>query len=75
MGKPVTGEVVVLPLPLPKTDSAVLAARTLWETERQQDTAALAELDRRMDEMDAGKNVITWAEAVARLDKLDQQGK
>lgn len=50
-------------------------AQYLWETERQQDTAALAELDRRMDEMDAGKNVITWAEAAARLDKLDQQGK
>lgn len=50
-------------------------AQYLWETERQQDTAALAELDRRMDEMDAGKNVITWAEAAARLDKLDRQGK
>lgn len=50
-------------------------AQYLWETERQQDTAALAELDRRMDEMDAGKNVITWAEAAARLDELDRQGK
>ena len=50
-------------------------ARYLWETERQQDTAALAELDRRMDEMDAGRNTISWAEAASRLDKLDQQGK
>ncbi len=47
----------------------------LWETERQQDTAALAELARRMDEMDTGKNTVTWAEASARLDKLEQQGK
>lgn len=50
-------------------------AQYLWETERQQDTAALAELDGRMDEMEAGKNIVTWAEASARLDKLDRQGK
>jgi hypothetical protein len=47
----------------------------LWETERQQDTAALAELDRRMDEMDTGKNVLAWTDAVVRLDKLEQQGR
>ena len=50
-------------------------AQYLWETERQQDTAALAELDGRMDEMDAGKNKVSWAEAAARLDKLDRQRK
>jgi hypothetical protein len=50
-------------------------AKYLWETERQQDTAALAELDRRMDEMDAGKKKVSWAEAAARLDRLDRQGK
>ncbi len=50
-------------------------AQYLWETERQQDTAALAELDRRMDEMEAGKNTVSWTEAAARLDKLDRQGK
>ena len=48
-------------------------AQYLWESERQQDTAALAELDRRMDEMEAGKNTVIWAEAAARLDKLDRQ--
>ena len=50
-------------------------ARFLWEIERQSDEAHLAELDRRMNEMEAGKNAVTWAEAGARLDKLDQQGK
>ena len=50
-------------------------ARYLWEIERQQDTIALAEFDRRMDEMDAGKNTLTWAEASVRLDKLDRSGK
>ena len=50
-------------------------ARFLWEMERQSDEAHLAELDRRMDEMDAGKNKLSWSEASARLDKLDRQGK
>jgi len=50
-------------------------ARYLWELERQQDADALVEFDRRMDEMDAGKNTLTWAEASARLDKLDRPGK
>lgn len=50
-------------------------AEYLWETERQQDTAALAELDRRMDEMDTGRNVLAWTDAVVRLDKLEQQGR
>ena len=50
-------------------------AQYLWETERQQDIAALAELDRRMDQMEAGKNTLTLAEAAARLDKLDRQRK
>jgi hypothetical protein len=49
-------------------------ARFLWEMERQSDEAHLAELDRRMNEMEAGKNTVTWAEAAARLDKLDCQG-
>ena len=50
-------------------------ARFLWEMERQSDEAHLAELDRRMDEMDAGKNKLSWSEASARLDKLDRQSK
>ena len=50
-------------------------ARYLWELERQRDADALAEFDRRMDEMDAAKNKLTWAEASARLNKLDRQGK
>lgn len=50
-------------------------AQYLWETECQQDTAALADCDRRMDEMATGKNVMDWAEAVVRLDKLEQRGK
>ena len=50
-------------------------AQYLWETERQQDTAVLVELDRRMDEMEAGKSTVSWTEAAARLDKLDRQGK
>ena len=40
-------------------------ARYLWEMERQNDGAHLAELDRRMDEMDemaAGKSRLTWEE-------------
>ena len=50
-------------------------ARYLWERERQRDADGLTEFDRRMDEMDAGKAKVTWAEASARLDKLDRQGK
>ena len=50
-------------------------ARYLWEMERQSDEAHLAELDRRMDEMDAGKNKLSWSEGSARLDKLDRQSK
>lgn len=50
-------------------------AHYILEMERQQDVAALAECDRRMDEMDAGKNKLSWAEASARLDKLDRQGQ
>ncbi len=50
-------------------------ARYLWETDRQHDASALAEFDRRMDEMDAGKNSLSWADASGALDKLDRQGK
>lgn len=50
-------------------------ARYLWELERHQDADALVEFDRRMDEMDAGKNKLTWAEASARLEKLERQGQ
>lgn len=50
-------------------------AQYLWELERQQDGEALAEFDRRMDEMDTDKNKLTWADASARLDKLERQGK
>ena len=50
-------------------------AQYLWEMERQQDSESLTEFDRRMDEMDAGKNKVTWAEASARLDKLDRQSQ
>lgn len=50
-------------------------ARFLWELERQSDEAHLAKLDRRMDELEAGTNTVTWAEAAARLDKLDRQDK
>lgn len=50
-------------------------ARFLWELERQSDEAHLAELDRRMDAMEARTNTVTWAEAAARLDKLDRQDK
>ena len=50
-------------------------AQYLWEMERQQDAGALAEFDRRMDQMDAGNGKVTWAEASARLDKLDRQSK
>jgi hypothetical protein len=50
-------------------------ARYLWETERQQDVDALAEFDRRMDELDAGKKKVSWADAAARLDKLDRHGQ
>ncbi len=49
-------------------------AEYLWEMERQQDAVALAEFDRRMDEIDAGRNRLSWAEASVRLDKLDRQG-
>lgn len=47
-------------------------ARYLWETERQQDAASLAELDRRMDEMESGNKTVAWAAAAARLDRLDR---
>ena len=50
-------------------------AQYLWEMERQQDATALAEFDRRMEEMDAGKNKLSWTAAAARLDKLDRHGK
>lgn len=50
-------------------------ARYLWEADRQQDTVALAELDRRMNDMEARRNTVSWAEAAARLDKLEQQGR
>jgi hypothetical protein len=50
-------------------------AQYLWKTERDVDTHALAELAGRMDEMEAGKNTVSWAEAAARLDNLDRQGK
>lgn len=43
-------------------------ARFLWEIERQSDEAHLTELDRRMKDMDEGKNRVTWAEAAIRLD-------
>jgi hypothetical protein len=50
-------------------------ARYLWELERRQDAVALVEFDRRMDELDAGKNKLTWAEASTRLETLDRGGK
>ena len=50
-------------------------ARYLWETERQSDEAHLAELDRRMKEMDAGKNRVTWEELQARLDESERRGR
>lgn len=49
-------------------------ARFLWEMERQSDEAHLAELDRRMKDMDAGKNRVTWEELQARLDESERQG-
>ena len=49
-------------------------ARFLWEMEQQSDEAHLAELDRRMKEMDEGKNRVTWEELQARLDESERQG-
>ena len=48
-------------------------ARYFWETERQQDTATLTELDGRIDDLAAGRNAVTWAEAATRLDKLGRR--
>ena len=47
--------------------------RYLWERECSEDPALLAELDRRMDDLDASKNGLSWDEAVQRLEKLDRQ--
>lgn len=50
-------------------------ARFVWEMERQSDEAHLAELDRRMKDMDEGKNRVTWEQFQARLDESERRGR
>ena len=47
--------------------------RYLWEKERSEDPAVLADLDQRMDDLDAGRNALSWSDAVQRLEKREPQ--
>ena len=50
-------------------------AAYLFELERGQDAEELAELDRRMEELDAGAKRLNWEQFEARLDAAERRPK